>query len=102
MTRSMAVDLGRDNIRVNAVVPSATRTSGLEKAWTEERDPQSRGAPALHDWAAGQHPMRRIAEVDDVAEVVEFLGDCRFVNGVDIRIDGGLLAALRLLPPERR
>jgi NAD(P)-dependent dehydrogenase (short-subunit alcohol dehydrogenase family) len=100
MTRSMAVDLGRHNIRVNAVVPSATRTSALERAWTEERDPERRGSPGLYEWAARQHPMRRIGEVEDIAELVEFLGDCRFINGVDIRVDGGLLAALRLLPPE--
>lgn len=98
MTRSMAVDLGRHNIRVNAVIPTAVRTSGLLKAWTEDRDPEKKGVSRLYDHAAKQHPMRRIGEADEVAELVEFLATCRFVTGEEIRVDGGILAALRLLP----
>jgi NAD(P)-dependent dehydrogenase (short-subunit alcohol dehydrogenase family) len=100
LTRSMAVDLGRHNIRVNAVIPTAIRTSGLLKAWTDDRDPEKKGVNRLYDHASKQHPMRRIGEADEVAELVEFLATCRYVNGEEIRVDGGMLASLRLLPIE--
>lgn len=99
LTRSMASDLGRYNIRVNAIIPSATRTSALEKAWSEERGMNAGVRGSFLDWASSQHPLGRIGEVDDMAEAVLLLTDCRFISGESIRIDGGLLSSLRLLPP---
>ena len=98
LTRSMAVDLGRFNVRVNAVVPTAIRTSGLLKAWSAERSNNEEGLGRLYDWASGIHPMGRIGEADDVAEVVEFLATAKFVSGEVVRVDGAFLAALKLLP----
>jgi NAD(P)-dependent dehydrogenase (short-subunit alcohol dehydrogenase family) len=95
LTRSMAVDLGRDNIRVNAVSPGATMTSQLRDAWT------GREAPAAGDifaYTSRQHPMRRLAEVTDVAEAVVFLAGAEYVTGIELRVDGGFLSSLRLLP----
>lgn len=98
-TRSMAADLGQYNVRVNAVVPTAIRTSGLLRSWTEERSNGGEGVGRLYDWAQRVHPMRRIGEASDVAELVEFLATAHYISGETIRVDGGLLAALRLLPP---
>ncbi|MEV1176318.1 SDR family oxidoreductase, partial [Nonomuraea sp. NPDC049784] len=44
------------------------------------------------------HPLGRVARPSDVAEVVAFLAGSRsgFVTGADVRVDGGLLAALPL------
>ena len=36
---------------------------------------------------------------DDVAEAVLMLADSKFISGESIRVDGGLLSSLRLLPP---
>jgi NAD(P)-dependent dehydrogenase (short-subunit alcohol dehydrogenase family) len=99
LTRSMATDLGKFNVRVNAVVPTAIRTTGLLKAWTEERSEPGQDVDRLYNWARRVHPLGRIGEADEVAELVEFLATTRFVTGETIRVDGGLLAALRLLPP---
>jgi NAD(P)-dependent dehydrogenase (short-subunit alcohol dehydrogenase family) len=93
------VDLGRYNVRVNAVVPTAIRTTGLLKAWSEERSDGGDGLGRLYDWAQRVHPMGRIGEADEVAELVEFLASAKYVSGEVVRVDGGLLAALRLLPP---
>ena len=99
LTRSMAVDLGRYNIRVNAIIPSATRTSALERSWSQERGMSSGLRTSYFDWASGQHPMGRIAEPEDMAEAVQMLAETSFISGESIRVDGGLLSALRLLPP---
>jgi NAD(P)-dependent dehydrogenase (short-subunit alcohol dehydrogenase family) len=90
LTRSLAVDLGPYNIRVNAVSPGATTTAQLREVWGRRGDVMA--------MAERQHPMRRIAEVGEVAEAVVFAADATFVTGTEIRVDGGLLSSLRLLP----
>jgi NAD(P)-dependent dehydrogenase (short-subunit alcohol dehydrogenase family) len=99
LTRSMATDLGRYNIRVNAIIPSATRTSALQKAWSEERGMNPGVRKSFYAWASGQHPLGRIAEIGDIAEAVLMLAGSGFISGESIRVDGGLLSSLRLLPP---
>lgn len=94
MTRALAVDLGRDNIRVNAVSPGATLTEQLRSAWDKHRA----GGDRVMSHAMRQHPLGRIAEVADIAEAVIYLAEAGFVHGTEIRVDGGLLASLRLLP----
>jgi NAD(P)-dependent dehydrogenase (short-subunit alcohol dehydrogenase family) len=74
-------------VRVNSVSPGGTQTRltgnftaqiGAEQvAWMNER-------------------IGRMAQPEDIAEVIEFLaiGHCRWLNGVDIPVDGGLTAGL--------
>ncbi|WEX12428.1 SDR family oxidoreductase [Chelativorans sp. AA-79] len=100
LTRSMAADLGRHNIRVNAIIPTATRTSALERSWSQERGMSAGVRTSYFDWASGQHPMGRIAEAEDIAEAVKMLAVTSFISGESIRVDGGLLSSLRLLPPQ--
>ena len=96
MTRSMAVDLGRYGIRVNAISPGATNTSQLQAAWSTRRS--APGGVDVFTHAARQHPLGRLAEVDDIADAAVFLADSRFISGIELRIDGGFLSSLRLLP----
>lgn len=94
LTRALAVDLGSDNIRVNAVSPGATLTSQLRTAWENHGG----GEVDVMAHAARQHPLGRIAEVSDIAEAVVYLAEAGAVHGIELRVDGGLLSALRLLP----
>jgi len=83
-----ALELGRHNIRVNAVCPGAIHTNIGER--TEQRDTESigikvempEGSPALH---SGQ------GEPIDVADTCLFLASdlSRHVSGVEIFVDGG-------------
>lgn len=94
LTRALAVDLGPHNIRVNAVSPGATLTTQLQTAW----DKLSAGGVDIMAQAERQHPLRRIAGADDIAEAVVYLAEASFIHGIDLRVDGGLLSSLRLLP----
>lgn len=94
LTRALAVDLGRDNIRVNAVSPGATLTSQLQTAWDKWT---ARGVDVMAH-AKRQHPLGRIATARDIAEAVVYLAETEFVHGIDLRVDGGNLSSLRLLP----
>lgn len=96
MTRSMAVDLGSDNIRVNALSPGATMTSQLRETWNRR---QAKGCSLdIFEHAARQHPLGCIAEVSDIAEAAVFLAEASFISGMELRVDGGFLSSLRLLP----
>ena len=81
-TRRAAGALGSDGIRVNAIAPGAIDTSGVLGLG---------GDNALPD---GLHvPLSRMGTPDDIATVAVFLASdaARYVNGVTIVVDGGLL-----------
>jgi 3-oxoacyl-[acyl-carrier protein] reductase len=84
LTRGLARELGRDNIRVNAVAPSAVLTEGTREFFGEKHD------KALATIAAGQAIARNL-EADDLAGTVRWLisDDSRFVTGQTIAVDGG-------------
>ena len=94
LTKSMALELGPDGIRVNAIAPGPSLTEGAVE-FVEA------GAPAGIDvdaqWAAYEEriPLGRLAHPDDVGRVAVFLASelGSYVNGAQIVVDGGLLAA---------
>lgn len=91
LTRSLAVELAAQGVRVNAVAPSLTSTDA-----TADIPPD--------DFAefVRRIPMGRPAEPDEIADVIAFLGshDARFITGVVLPVDGGLRASSGQ-PPHR-
>jgi NAD(P)-dependent dehydrogenase (short-subunit alcohol dehydrogenase family) len=87
LTKSAAVQYGRDNIRVNSVHPGLMppmRTSG------RTADPALRAK-----WIETSVPMGRAGRVEEVANAVLFLAsdDASYITGVELYVDGGFLAA---------
>ena len=86
-TRSLAVELGRDGVRVNAIAPDLADTPQTPVA------SMLRGRPPdmVRHWV----PLGRFGHPDDYADVVVFLASdmARFVTGHVIPVDGGTLAA---------
>jgi NAD(P)-dependent dehydrogenase (short-subunit alcohol dehydrogenase family) len=87
LTRSLALDEAKYGIRVNAVCPGYTRTRmlGIESA----DDPE-----ATEREMAAIHPLGRIGEPIEIANVVAFLAsdEASFITGASILVDGGLSA----------
>ncbi|ARP80017.1 3-oxoacyl-ACP reductase [Bordetella genomosp. 8] len=85
-TRSLAMDHGRDGVRVNAVCPSLTRTDLTEDMYANQ---------ALMEKFAERIPLGRGAEPEEIASVIAFLAseDAVFVTGVNLPVDGGLTAS---------
>ncbi len=87
ITRSMALDHAKDNIRVNSVCPGYIKT---------KMDPEFMGNPPdaeeqLDKIAADMIPLVRRAEAVEVGHAVLYLAcdDSRYVTGSDLVIDGG-------------
>jgi 3-oxoacyl-[acyl-carrier protein] reductase len=80
LTKSLAKELARDRITVNAVAPGMIDTTILD----------SMPATALAE-ATAEILLGRIGRVEDVAETVAFLcsNRARFITGEVIRVDGG-------------
>jgi NAD(P)-dependent dehydrogenase (short-subunit alcohol dehydrogenase family) len=85
MTKSAAVQFGRDKIRVNSVHPGLMppmRTSGAT------------ADPALRAEMTKRIPLGRTGEVDEVANAVLFLAsdEASYITGTELVVDGGFLA----------
>jgi NAD(P)-dependent dehydrogenase (short-subunit alcohol dehydrogenase family) len=91
LTRSMAMDFAGDNIRVNAVCPGTVDTPMLKAAAALDPNPQS-----VYDACRAMHPIGRIAQPEEIAEVVVFLAheSSSFVTGAVWTVDGGLLTQI--------
>jgi len=84
LTRTAALEYGPRKIRVNAVGPGFIKTPLIEKNMT----PEARGM------LVGMHPIGRLGESPEVAELVTWLSSDKasFVTGGYYAIDGGYLA----------
>ena len=95
LTRSVAMDFAKQNIRANAVCPGTVDTPMLEWAASLDPNPQS-----VYDACNQMHPLGRIAKAREIAEVVAFLahGRSSFVTGAVWTVDGGLLTQIGGVP----
>ena len=86
MVRAMALDAAKDGVRVNAVNPSFTDT-GMTKDMQEK--------PELMAKFGERMPLGTPARPEDIAAVMAFLAsdDARMVTGVNLPVDGGLMAS---------
>jgi dehydrogenase/reductase SDR family protein 4 len=83
LARNYAVDLGLQNIRVNAILPGLIRTGFSTVLWEGERGKRF----------IDRTPLGRLGEADDIAGVALFLASdiSKFVTGQGIVADGGVM-----------
>jgi NAD(P)-dependent dehydrogenase (short-subunit alcohol dehydrogenase family) len=81
LTLQLAAEFGDQNIRVNTIAPGVIRTP-------------------MHgddsDKMAGLHLVRRVGEVEDIAEMVYTIAKSKFINGAIVNVDGGMGAGHNL------
>jgi len=95
LTRSMAMDYAKAGVRVNAVCPGTVDTPMLK--WAASLDPNP---SSVYDACNAMHPLGRIAQPSEIAEVVAFLAheSSSFVTGSVWTADGGLLTQIGGVP----
>lgn len=84
MTKQVAVEYGKDNVRCNSIHPGYIRTPMMAAATDEE------GGDAL-----GMIPLNRLADPREVSNLAIFLAsdESSFITGMEHVIDGGMTAA---------
>jgi len=85
LTKAAALENARTGIRINAVCPAAIETSMAERLF---------GAPKVHEFVLGCHPIGRFGRPEEVAEAVLWMCSDRasFMTGQSLVLDGGFLA----------
>lgn len=83
MMKSLAQEVGAQNIRVNSIAPGAIRTPINKDAWDSPEDVE-----ALHELI----PQNRIGEVEDVGNLAVFLASdaADYIHGASLLVDGGM------------
>ena len=86
--RSWILDLKHRRIRVNAVSPGPIETAGL----VELAGPDQAAQQGLLEFMAGQVPLGRVGQPEEIANAVLFLASdqASFVNGIELFVDGGM------------
>jgi len=82
LTQSLAKEVARLNVTVNAICPGFVETEALAALTAEER------AAAL-----ARVPMRRFGQPEEVAAAVRFLAsaEASYITGSILKVDGGIL-----------
>jgi len=91
MTRAMAVDHARDNIRVNCICPGDIDTPMLASGIAKRGMTHDQGIKFL----AEHIPMGRVAQPEEIGRAAVFLAssDSSFMTGAMLSVDGGSTAA---------
>ena len=85
LTKSLALEVGPHQIRVNALSPGYTETQLVQDFF-------ARNDPSLRGKVLDAHPLGRMARPSEIANCVVFLlsDEASFVTGANWRVDGGL------------
>ena len=85
LTRNMAVDLARDNIRVNCLCPGFVETD-LTRSLTDD--------PATREMLESRHPLGRLGRPEEIAHAALYLAsdEASYVTGAALTVDGGYTA----------
>lgn len=89
LTKSMALDHGHENVRVNAICPSFIETDLTAAILRNAPDPE-----AVRRERTAVHPLGRLGRPEDVAGLAVYLAsdESSWVTGATFPVDGGYLA----------
>jgi NAD(P)-dependent dehydrogenase (short-subunit alcohol dehydrogenase family) len=85
LSKSMALDMAADRIRVNVVHPGPTYTPRLERRAQEAGVDGATFAQAMEELI----PLRRLVEPDEIADAVEYLHRAASVTGAALSVSAG-------------
>ncbi len=85
LTRALSIEYARKGITVNLVIPGLVLTEMT--AGLSDKALQS---------MCGMIPLQRYGEADEIAEVIEWVSQSRYMTGAFVPVDGGLMSTFGL------
>jgi 3-oxoacyl-[acyl-carrier protein] reductase len=95
-SKTLAGELGQYGITVNNVLPGATNTIRLQGIAEAKSAKTGELVSDIFEEMAGESPMKRIAEPEEVAAAIAFLAspEASYINGINVPVDGGRTKSL--------
>lgn len=95
-SKTLATELAPFQITVNNVLPGATNTIRLQAIAEAKSAKTHESVEAIFEEMATESPMGRIAEPEEVANAIVFLGSdaASYINGINVPVDGGRTKSL--------
>jgi glucose 1-dehydrogenase len=83
LTKTIALELATERVRINAVAPGAIATPRNSEAWSD---------PEMKRDLMEKIPIARVGEVEEIASVVAFLcsDEASYMTGSTVYVDGGM------------
>lgn len=89
--KTLAAQVGPDNVTVNTVCPGFTRTARAASVLAAQAAQTGKSTEELAKGVAAEIPLGRIGEAEEIANLVVFLGSeaASYITGTAIQVDGG-------------
>lgn len=95
LTKSLSMELGPENIRVNSILPGITHTGRVDSLMANRAEKNGTSPEAELEKAAASIPLRRVGTVEEFGNAAAFLCSpaAGFITGVNLPVDGGSIQA---------
>jgi NAD(P)-dependent dehydrogenase (short-subunit alcohol dehydrogenase family) len=92
-TRSLALEVAKHDILVNAICPGPIPTALGEQGWREGAEVEGVGLDRVMARVNARSPLGRLGTVEQVARMALFIAsdDCDFTTGSAFNVDGGII-----------
>ncbi len=92
LTKSLALELGKEGIRVNSILPGWTETERVTELMTARAKANSSTAEEEAKRQAAESPLGRMAQPEEFANAAVFLVSpaASYITGVMLSVDGGM------------
>ena len=96
LTKTLSNELAEDDILINAVCPGWTLTQRVEELAQSVADNRGLSSRSVVDEWAKQIPMKRLAQPEEIANLVVFLASkqASYITGTVIQVDGGYIKSV--------
>jgi len=93
LTKTLANELGKDNIRVNSVCPGWTNTERVAQLLRDRAVREGTTVERVTQTITSLIPLGRMGRPEEIANAIVFLASpaASYINGVTLQVDGGLV-----------
>jgi 3-oxoacyl-[acyl-carrier protein] reductase len=95
LVKTLSLELGKEGIRVNSILPGMTETSRIDMLMKSRADKNNTTPDEERRKSASEIPLKRIGTPQEFANAAVFLCSpaAGFITGVSLPVDGGTIRA---------